>query len=60
MGFQLIYKLPTHWNLIGRSMNAAASVVAQEYTSVAFVSLCSHPRKEKFGLRLKNVTISNF
>jgi Na+(H+)/acetate symporter ActP len=54
-------KLPTHWNLIARSMNApSVCVIAQQYTSATFISLRFHSRKVKFGARFKNITISNF
>jgi hypothetical protein len=49
---------PTHWNLIGRSMNRPAScVVCQQYSSTTFIfiSLRFHSRKEKFGACSKNV-----
>ena len=33
----------------------AASVIAQQYSSATFVSLCYHSRKEIFGVHFKNV-----
>jgi hypothetical protein len=38
----------------------AACVIAQQYSSATFVSLRSHPRREKFGSFLKNSTILIF
>jgi hypothetical protein len=38
----------------------AACVVAQQYSSTTFVSLCLHYRKEKFGPHFKNVIVSPF
>jgi hypothetical protein len=32
------------------------NVIAQEVSSAALVSICSHSHKEKFGARFKNVT----
>jgi hypothetical protein len=36
----------------------AACVIAQQYSSATFVSLCAHYRKGQFGARLKNFIIS--
>jgi hypothetical protein len=36
----------------------AACVIAQQYSSATFVSLCFHYRKGKFGDVLKNVIVS--
>jgi hypothetical protein len=33
-----------------------ACVIAQQYSSAIFISLRSHSRTEKFGVRLKDVT----
>jgi hypothetical protein len=38
----------------------AACVVAQQYSSTTFVSLCFHYWKEKFGAHYKNVIFSSF
>jgi hypothetical protein len=37
-----------HWNLIDRSTTAPPPVIAQQYSSASFVSLCFHSRKEKW------------
>jgi hypothetical protein len=47
---------PTHGNLMIRSMTVfAAGVIAQQYSSATFVSLCFHSRKDKFGPRFENI-----
>jgi len=38
----------------------AYSVIAQQYSSTAFVSLRFHSRQEKFGTLFKNVILSIF
>ena len=48
---------PTHWNLIGSSMTASPSVIAQQYSSATLPSLRVHSLKDKFSARLKNVII---
>ena len=41
---------PTHCNLIGRSLTApTACFIAQQFSSVAFVSLHFHSRMKKFS-----------
>jgi hypothetical protein len=60
MAVQVKPKPPTEWNLVGRSTTAIACFIAQQYSSAVFVTLCSHPRKEKFSVRFKNLTISSF
>jgi hypothetical protein len=35
----------------------ATFVIAQQYSSATFVSMRFHSRKEKFGVRLKNLII---
>jgi hypothetical protein len=45
---------PSHWNLIVRSMTSPPPVIAQQYSSATFVSLCSHSRTEKFGAHVFN------
>jgi hypothetical protein len=41
-------------NLIGRSMTAPPSVIAQ-YSSATFILLSFQPSKEIFGMRFRNV-----
>jgi hypothetical protein len=43
----------THWNLIGSSMTASPSVIAQQYSSATFPSLRVHSLKAKFSAPLK-------
>jgi hypothetical protein len=50
---------PTRWSLIGRSITAAAaSVIAQQYSSATCGPLHFHPRTEKLGALFKNVVES--
>jgi hypothetical protein len=42
---------PAPWNLIGRSMTAPQSLIAQQYSSATFASLCFSYRQEKFAAR---------
>jgi hypothetical protein len=52
-------QIPTHWNLIGRSITSSTPyVIAQQYSSATFVSLRFHSLKQKFGSRFKNGIIS--
>jgi hypothetical protein len=47
---------PTHWNQIGASLTApAASFIAQQYSSLTFVSLRVRSGKENFGARIINI-----
>jgi hypothetical protein len=46
----------THYNFIGRSMTFLPPVIAQQYSSAIFVSLCFYSCKEKFGVPNKNIT----
>jgi hypothetical protein len=41
----------SHCNLISRSVSASPNVIAQQYSSVTFVSLCFQSHEEKFGAR---------
>jgi hypothetical protein len=50
----------THWNLIGRSINAPPSVIAQQYSSATFVSPCFQSRKEKLSVRWKSAIFFYF
>ena len=53
--------ITAQWNPIGRSVTApSARVIAQQYFSDTFVSMCFYFRKEKFGARCRSVTISNY
>jgi hypothetical protein len=48
---QVEIQTPTEWKYIGRSMTGpAVCVIDQQYSSVTFVSLHVHSRKEKFGV----------
>jgi hypothetical protein len=47
---------PTRCNVIGQGVAAPLPLIAQQYSSVIFILLRFHPRKEKICPRLNNIT----